>query len=1410
MYLGSFAGPSVRGGEVARSFVVEEDSFRRDGVKVKVWAGGLHYFRVPSAYWRDRMQRLKAMGMNAVDTYIPWNFHESEPGVYDFTSEMRDVATFLRIAHEEGLMVLARIGPYICGEWDSGALPSWLYANSSHDVQVRSLDPAFFEPVARWWGELLATVVRPLLWENGGPVVMVQVENEFGAFGNTVDVPADRRYMESLVSLARLHLGSTVVLYTVDMGDYEHMRRGSLPGSDVLTTGDFAPRPPLFARHAGVTLEAERALNPPGKSPRLISELYSGWSTPWGAASMHNSSGGALRANLASVLARDASFSLYMAAGGTNFGWWAGASAGGLAGVACELLQGGMHQTVDGCSDQFIATSYDFAAALGESAHANVGEDGVDKFALVRDALSAASETPLPKLPAPVPARSLGAAQLTQAAPLLSAASLPSLCGQPGPGAPGAPGGPGGPGATAWLEVPPGEGPGNFEKYNIAQGLALFRFSFAVPLAPGLHKLSLPEVHDAAYVFLDGRRVGFVGPAAGSSPGGSEVDVQVPSGSEDSGHQMALDILVENRGRFHNLGWWYVPTDARATAKAKKGFIGGPLRLDGRPLLTSAGRDNGGQAGAWRLCALPLAAPPNATAPLWRRPAASPALAGGPLLLRGTFQVEGTPAADTFAWLSHFGRGAVWVNGYALGRFSAEGPQHDLYVPAPWLREGANEIVLLDLEPPAPLRQALADRGAQAIAASDDSPLAVPLRASRLWSRPPSFAVDRAVSGAFSGLLTAALLAALGLLAVGLSALFAVCLCGGGVGSSSERMEESRGARGALLTTARAGHEGGLERLEVLSLDPELLLDTPFKQWCYAKWQLCARCIPAFVVVGMTLTVLWFSYWDADLTFAILSLWYVYLLVHTVRVAVFGALGLRRLRRDTQTDWQALLGEEEEEAALKMDGSGLSGHWNDVLHLVFMPNYKEEIEILQEALDALACTPGASQRLGICLAMEEREVGSREKAAKLEAEYGARFRFVAATYHPADLPNERPGKCSNMAWAFPRMREALPSKCPNVPEPMVITTVIDADSELHPCFFDYLTYAFLKKDLEARRLALWQPAVMHFKNYRRQPWLVRIMSVFCSINELASLADPLPPNGYLVTYSTYSLSLELFAATGGVDPFWIAEDWHCTIKAVLKTCGAARCEPVYLPVCNYTPEGATVWETLYLRWDQGKRHMLGVTEVVYVLWSTWLAFLELPTLGERCRFCCRVFPMFWKICHVHMVAGLGFLPLIGMVVGVYYQFSAWCDMGVAPNPLVSILGIEPVCLGLTAEHLSFGTSARGVLDHGWLAGAGLFGAVSAAAGVVIDLLMVQYYDEFGGSSFPGAERGTGGAAEDEGKVGRVRHFGMLFAAMAIAGLPSSILLGYVPEWIAVLSVAWRGCAFTHARSPKKVVEAHEE
>lgn len=208
-----------------------------------------------------------------LQTYVAWNFHEPVRGRVSFSGE-RDIEAFLKLAHELNVMVLLRPGPYICAEWEFGGFPAWLLSDDR--VRLRTFEPTYIDAVTRWWSILLSRMRRHL-YHNGGPVVAVQIENEFGQYGDVANNPQDRRYMQHLVRLARQLLGTRVVLYTTDFGDLANMRRGSLAGGQVLTAGDFGP-----SGNQSVAMRGQRQMNAPGFSPPFCSEFYSGWYTAWG------------------------------------------------------------------------------------------------------------------------------------------------------------------------------------------------------------------------------------------------------------------------------------------------------------------------------------------------------------------------------------------------------------------------------------------------------------------------------------------------------------------------------------------------------------------------------------------------------------------------------------------------------------------------------------------------------------------------------------------------------------------------------------------------------------------------------------------------------------------------------------------------------------------------------------------------------------------------------------------------------------------------------------------------------------------------------------------------------------------------------------------------------------------------
>ena len=309
-------------------------------------SGSLHYSRVPSHYWKDRLEKLYAAGLNAVQTYVPWNFHEPTPGVYDFDRD-KDLVQFIQIAQEVGLLVILRAGPYICGEWEMGGLPSWLLTIKPN-IALRTSDPVYLFYVDQWLSSLLS-YMSPFLYANGGPIISVQVENEYGDY-----FACDHNYMNHLAQLFRQSLGPDVVLFTTDNASVNALRCGTDPS--LYATVDF-----------GVTanpmqyFEIQRQFEPHG--PLVNSEFYTGWLDYWEYPHQTLDSK-VLADNLNMILELNASVNMYMFEGGTTFGFNNGAD------------------TANATVYLPVTSSYDYNAPLTEAG------DPWEKFALIKQVIS--------------------------------------------------------------------------------------------------------------------------------------------------------------------------------------------------------------------------------------------------------------------------------------------------------------------------------------------------------------------------------------------------------------------------------------------------------------------------------------------------------------------------------------------------------------------------------------------------------------------------------------------------------------------------------------------------------------------------------------------------------------------------------------------------------------------------------------------------------------------------------------------------------------------------------------------------------------------------------------------------------------------------------------------------------------
>jgi hypothetical protein len=574
------ASAACLGAAERHTFALAGDDFLLDGKPFQIISGEMHPARIPDAYWRQRIRMAKAMGCNTVAVYVFWNYHETAEGRFDFTSGSHDIARFMRICQEEGLWVLLRPGPYVCAEWDFGGLPPYLLRIP--DLRVRCLDPRYMAAAERYI-RALARVVKPLQASEGGPILMVQIENEYGSYGN------DRNYLERLRKVWQ-EAGIHTPFYTADGATTTMLEAGTLPGAAV----------GLDPGTSNAQFELARRMNP--GVPVFASEIYPGWLTHWGEPWQRPDIGPVLK-QLQTLLDNHRSFNLYLVHGGTNFGFWAGANSGGK----------GYEPDV---------TSYDYDAPVNEQGRATAKYQAL-RALLGRYQVGGAA---LPEIPAPIPAIAVPPVAMRAYASIWGNLPAPVASVQPRP----------------------------METFGQYHGLMVYETTLVGQKSGAL---LITELHDYATVFVDGHYIGKLDRRAG------EQTIALP---RTQNAKPVLTILVEAMGRINF-----------AQSMIDRKGITDRVTLGGMTLMN------------WRVYPLPLDDDFIARLPEGKvdeRPG---------VFFRGSFDL--TEPADTFLDLSGYRKGIVWVNGHNLGRYWDIGPQKRLYCPAPWLRAGRNEIVVLDL-----------------------------------------------------------------------------------------------------------------------------------------------------------------------------------------------------------------------------------------------------------------------------------------------------------------------------------------------------------------------------------------------------------------------------------------------------------------------------------------------------------------------------------------------------------------------------------------------------------------------------------------------------------------------------------------------------------------------------------------
>ena len=563
------------------TFAVGEGEFLLDGKPFVVRCGEMHFARVPKAYWGHRLKMVRACGFNAVCAYLFWNYHEMEEGRIDFTGD-RDIAEFCRLAQAEGLWVILRPGPYTCAEWDLGGHPWWLLARDG--IHLRSTDPKYLEPAKRY----LAAVGRelaPLQVTKGGPILMVQAENEYGSYGDDPD------YMREIWKSLKAG-GFDVPLFACN--GRGAVRRGYIP--ELLPIVNFGSEPEAAFAEL-------RELSP--KSPLMCGEFYPAWFDSWGKVHHVKSADDCLR-DLKYMLERKASFSVYMAHGGTSFGWWAG------------------------CNWPFVpeVSSYDYDAPISEAGWTT------PKFFAMRDLFARYlndGET-IPEPPAAVPLQKGTAPLVAETASLFSLAS-----------------------SSKRLES---ESPVTFEKAGLGYGIAVYET--VIPAGRG--GALVADVRDLGVVRVDGAEVGFL------DRRDPKVTVDIPAATSPR----RLEILVEPMGRYNF---------SEMMHQGMKGIVG-DVTLGGEALK------------GWKMAAFTYDQAADAPSYGPARDLRTVGATSAGSVHRFAVRLEA--GKDTFLDMSGFRRGLVRLNGRWLGRYWAIGPTQTMYVPGCWVKDGANELVVID------------------------------------------------------------------------------------------------------------------------------------------------------------------------------------------------------------------------------------------------------------------------------------------------------------------------------------------------------------------------------------------------------------------------------------------------------------------------------------------------------------------------------------------------------------------------------------------------------------------------------------------------------------------------------------------------------------------------------------------
>ncbi len=562
-------------------------TFLLNGEEFRILSGAIHYFRVVPEYWEDRLKKLKACGFNTVETYCSWNLHEIKEGEYDFTGIL-DLKKFLETAQKVGLKAIVRPGPFICAEFDYGGLPYWL---NNYNMRIRCFDEVYLEKVRRYF-KVLCEQIKPQLDVNGGNVIAMQIENEYGSYCN------DKEYLREIAKMY-IENGMDCLYFTSDGPGDLYLSSGTIP--EYLATCNFGSR-------GKEAFECFRKHRP--NEPFVCMEFWNGWFDHWGEEHHTRTAEDAVKA-MEEILDQNdgnGNVNFYMFHGGTNFGFTSGAN--------FDANKGGHQPTI---------TSYDYDSPLSECG------DMTDKYYAVKESLEKrygkAPELDVKNLPK----KAYGKVELTKKGGLFY--NLNNLS-----------------------KSVDGVHTLTMEELGLPFGFVMYS-TVLRGATGGEVKLSVDDVRDRAMVYLDGKLAGI------KDCMGRDDIINVCFGEKDS---IKLDILVENMGRInfgHEIGEKKgIENGVRVGFVHQTGYTMYPMQLND---ISAVEYEN--------------------------------AVEGQPTFYSGEFEVD--ELCDTFVLPEGFTKGVIYINGFNLGRYwNEKGPQKTLYIPAPLLKMGKNELVVLELE----------------------------------------------------------------------------------------------------------------------------------------------------------------------------------------------------------------------------------------------------------------------------------------------------------------------------------------------------------------------------------------------------------------------------------------------------------------------------------------------------------------------------------------------------------------------------------------------------------------------------------------------------------------------------------------------------------------------------------------